>query len=758
MAGTTVAVVLGAVGFLPLFGGPGYESSLASGLVAPAAAAVATAIDAAERRAAPLEGIVRGVCSGAFMAAIALAIATIHGVRAGMCDPLGGIVFFLITAGVGSLLGGVWGAVAGEAVAQAFPGGRHRALCAALACAGPLAGIGISLLRFYASPIIFAFDPFFGYFSGTLYDTAIDLPNEICTYRAGSAAVLVGAVLVAAAMQRKVGGRLFVARPRDNPRAFACLVSGSLLFGVQAAIAAEGSNLGHTQSARSLAAALGGRAFGDRCDIVYPDVLTEGQANLLVRDCEEQLTTDEAQLGARLRGRITVYEFSDAAQKRKLMGAGSTSIAKPWRREVYVQLAAYPHPVLGHEIAHVVAGTFARGLFRIGGAMLPNPGLIEGVAMVASPDDDALTDVQWARAMLVSDLLPSSHELFSLGFLSLSAQRSYTAAAAFVQWVEIRWGLSALHRWYAGASIESLTGSSFEALDRDFRSWLQMQAPSPEADRYAQAAFARPSVWQRKCPHWVDSLVEAGIRCRDSHRWEQSEKCFAQAVAVDPGDWDARLDLALVAKSRGEPDAEERLTEIYTGKTTPQTTRDRAEEALADAALVRGDDAAARQIYLSIAARTPNEDLARTLEVKALSVESELARRAITDLLLDPDHRPNDPWIGALSLGRWEGATESPLAQYLVGRNLMLHESWARAADHLDRAMSSEAPTNLIGRELVRDRAICACVSNDRQAIDRIEQLLHSDASPYARPGDGRKEWVLRLLDRCGGPSSGTPR
>ena len=38
------------------------------------------------------------------------------------------------------------------------------------------------------------------------------------------------------------------------------------------------------------------------------------------------------------------------------MGAADTYIAKPWRREVYVQAAGYPHPVLGHELMHVLAG------------------------------------------------------------------------------------------------------------------------------------------------------------------------------------------------------------------------------------------------------------------------------------------------------------------------------------------------------------------------------------------------------------------
>ena len=55
-----------------------------------------------------------------------------------------------------------------------------------LALLAPIGGILLSLLRFYCSPMVFAFDPFFGYFSGTLYDTRVDAGVSLWTYRVGS--------------------------------------------------------------------------------------------------------------------------------------------------------------------------------------------------------------------------------------------------------------------------------------------------------------------------------------------------------------------------------------------------------------------------------------------------------------------------------------------------------------------------------------------------------------------------------------------
>lgn len=58
------------------------------------------------------------------------------------------------------------------------------------------------------------------------------------------------------------------------------------------------------------------------------------------------------------------------------------------------------------------------------GGVLPNPGLIEGLAVATSPDDDELTDEQWARAMMDLKIDPSGWlALEPLGIACLARQR-----------------------------------------------------------------------------------------------------------------------------------------------------------------------------------------------------------------------------------------------------------------------------------------------------------------------------------------------
>jgi hypothetical protein len=744
-------VLLAAIGFLPLFGGPGYEMCVASGVVLPTAAAIAAALElSATPDVAPLTAVARGVGLGAILAGIAYVTALLHGLRAGICDFTGGTLLFVLTAAAGALLGGLWGAVVAESCRRRK---RRRLWCVLLGVAGPLGGIAVSVARFYGSPMVFGYDPFFGFFSGALYDTVVDVRPELWTYRAGTLATLTGAALVASALLRTNDGRLAFRPMRANGPVMVRLALGVVALATSLAITAKGPALGHWQTAASIASALGGRASGPRCDVVYPDSLLAPQAALLVRDCEDELAADEKRLGTHLEGRLTAFVFRDADEKRRLMGAADTSIAKPWRREVYVQMSGFPHPVLGHEIAHVVSGSFARGPFRVAGALdgvWANPGLIEGTAVATSPDDDELTDAQWARAMMDNGILPSIRDLFSLGFLGENASKSYTVAGAFVSWVMDRWGAATLRAWYGGGSIEALTGQSWGALDAQFRDLLRTLPMPAEATAYARAKFERPSVWARTCPHAVDALDRRGDRCRDEHRFAKAVQFYDQALGRDPHDWHAQLDRARVRTTfLDEERGRQELGTIAADEKVPRTVRDRAEESLADDDLVHERDAPAGETYRRLAGRTLDEDVARTLEVKALSLGNPPARRAILDLLIGEPGRPVDTWLGALTLGTWAEETHEPLASYLVGKNLALHEQYERAAFWLDRALASDVPTARVGRELLRQRAIVACALADRDAMLRVKDAVEAPGSAFEGSSGGRKEWVLRLVERC---------
>lgn len=733
---------MGAVGFLPLFDGPGYEQSLATGLLVPSTAAIAVAL---AKDATPLARVGRGVLLGLALAGISLLTAIGHGLRVGICEWWGALLYFALTAGLGCVMGGVWGAVVGELR-------RRRWLTVLLAIAGPLGCALISVGRFVTSPMIFAYDPFVGYFSGTLYDTVIDAGTPMLTYRLGSFCTVMAVVLFASVMERTDRGVRLVLRDARSRWRGALAVVATL---TSTAIIVAGSWLGHFSTVASITKNLGAEKHGARCDVVYPSTTREQEANLLVKDCEEELAFVEKRLGARGPARVRAFFFRDPDDKKRQMGAAHTYIAKPWREEVYLQMGGYPHPVLGHELAHVVAGSFGRGPFRISGGLgglLPNPGLIEGVAVAASPDDEDLTDAQWARAMLDIGILPNMQRVFSLSFLGDASAKSYTLAGAFVSWVGGRWGFDVVRAWFGGGDIEALTHLDWAALDREFRASLAALPLPPEAASFAKAKFARPGIFGRKCPHLVDSLRHDADVCRDTQRFEEAIKLYREVLVKDRNDFASQNAVAAVERRHGDRQKGERELLAMANAddaTVPRIYRDRAEETLADADLVEGQFLTAAERYDGIAKRTVDEDVARTLEVKALGARDPAARLAIKALLLGDEKHGPDIYLGGVELGEWSPNDTSGLAQYLIGRNLVGRGFFEYGGATLDAALTHDLPTLRIRRETVRQRAVAACALDDQAALAKEKALIEGPNDPFVGAAGGRRESTLSMIARC---------
>ena len=247
-------------GFIPQFAGPGYEAALAAGLVLPALSALAAAFDLRGRRVPPLEAFGRGMSIGACGAGLGLCLVLAHGLRVGFCDALWGVELYLLGPFPGALLAGVWGASIGLVAAPGRALARRPALLAIAALGAPLGGIAVSLLRFYTSPMVFAFDPFFGYFSGPLYDTVIDPFATLATYRIGTGLTLLALGGAAAHFDEALRFTGLARQPWLSGVALAALATSlGLLY--------HGAAFGHYSTRASIEAALGQALSGERCDV-----------------------------------------------------------------------------------------------------------------------------------------------------------------------------------------------------------------------------------------------------------------------------------------------------------------------------------------------------------------------------------------------------------------------------------------------------------------------------------------------------------
>lgn len=747
IAASITVVFFSAVGLLPLLDGPGYEVSLVAGLYLPFVVGILTALQVSDAHPEPLDAFCRGVANGALLSGVAYAVVLVHGFRSGFCDVLEGTANFALGPAIGALMAGAWGAVAGE-----MARGRKRrwtriSAAVSLAMFAPVLSIALSVVRFYSSPMIFAYDPFVGYFSGTLYDTIVDL-SGLVTYRAGSAASLFACFVAALHLGHDEQGRLAyqaIGRP-------GLLLFGALSAAGSVACTLSGDRLGHWQTAASIDEALGAAVSGERCDVVYPRAMPVEEARRFARDCDAHVVAGEKWLGGSGPPRIKAYLFESAGQKQRLMGAANTYIAKPWRAEVYLQNKDYPHRVLGHEVAHVLAAPYGRGPFAVAGShggLVPNPGLIEGLAVAAAPKDGDLTAAEWAKTMKDLDILPSLERLFALGFLGENSSRAYTVSGAFVGYIHAEFGADAVTSWYGGAELPQVTNKSWAELESAWHAELDRLEVSEAALAQAKARFDRPAIFGRRCPRVVDACRHRARRLADRGDELGAIEQYARAAELDPENADLRTSMAaLRARVDEEADARRELEEIASSESVPRHMRDYALEVLADLDLVAGRSKDAVRRYADVASRLVDEGHLRTLEVKSYAASNEAARPAIIALLLGQGERLPDRATANELLGAWgERAPEDGLPHYLLGRFYLGEGDYERAASRLDTALERKQPIARVQVEAERLRIVAACARGNRDAAHRwyARYVSHPEVPP------ARKQASARLVARCSG-------
>ena len=462
-----------------------------------------------------------------------LLVITLNALRVKNCDLLEGLAFYLvlpvISVTVAAATGTLWGTLTSRPWLSTL--GAMSTL---------LASVAWGVYRFIDAPAIFAYDPFVGYFPGALYDGTVSVGGTLLLYRLHNLAWLAGALLLAAALFEPLDLRLRLRRPAGRwlLAAAPCLLLGLGMF------LARG-HIGFAISAEQVAAELGGVRQTEHFTIHYPREMAEADVVLLAQDHEFRHAQLKQYLGVSPAS-IRSFIFASSAQKRRLMGAGRTFVAKPWRREVYLQQRGFPHEVLKHELAHVFAGEFGDPLFGVSlrweWAPLPHPrfsvGLIEGVAVAADwrPHDES-TGHQYAAALKRLGLAPPLASLFGAGFLTHAPGRAYTLAGSFCRRLVELYGVEKLRRVYrSGGDFLGVYGLPLQTLLAAWSTWLEGQTVPPETLELCRERYRRRSIIRRVCGHEVASLIERADELMSSRRHDEALGVMARICSFEPGD------------------------------------------------------------------------------------------------------------------------------------------------------------------------------------------------------------------------------
>jgi tetratricopeptide (TPR) repeat protein len=737
--------------FVPLLAVHGVESALGMGLLLPPwVAATAASYTLHNRSSRGVDLMLRAIGAGLVIWALPAAILALNALRVRQCAPGEGLAFVVLGPAVGSALSASVGVWLGGATTRA-------AIAPWVAATIPIGAALLGLWTFYATPAVHIFGAFAGYFPGAIYDDLVRLPTRYLTFRASVLVAVLALVVLFDAFWNPDAGSLDF-RGRARHRLGTVLATAGALA-VVAASYWHGDDLGHWVSTDYVVERLGKTEQGRHCIVHMPRETRPEDARRLLEDCDFHVERARRLSGVRSEEHVTAYFFRSQNEKKELIGIGRTLIAKPWRREVYLQWAGWPDPVLGHEIVHAVLSEAGRGPFAVAstvGGLIPNPGIIEGAAVALAWDiRDDLDPDQWSRIMLDRGELPPAEAIMSVRFSSLPARRAYMAAGSLIRFLIVNRGMDALLDAYGRGRVDALG-----ELESKWHGYLAKVAVTPRERGVAEVALAQPSIFSAVCPHTLAQL-RANLHGDDAAGDDARmlETCRA-ILDIDAAEAQARAALVgALARSGNLDEARSELDGLRAAMNAPKPSVAAALEAFADAKWTLGRYDEAATLYDELLALPRTDGPSRQSEVKKLALSGDPSER---DLL----HQ--------LMLGRTSSAVAVHIAQalsemrgdglgpYLEARQLVRESQYALALPLLQEAKRRGLPTLRLERELSRlfgvtlfalgryDESAAAWKERDwinRAAGTEAERWL--ERIEYAKTG--------RISPKLGGPSSAPP-
>jgi FimV-like protein len=623
---------------------------------------------------------------------IPLVLIGLNAFRVQTCDVLTGLWYFLWLPMASAALSAGLGVACGAMVKGEW---RWAALWPWVVVLGIVAW---RVYRFYAAPPAFFYSILIGYFPGNLYDEEVALLSAFYWARAAQAFGVCGLLAACAAFfdpnTQTVSFRRktlwTVPRKRQAAAAAVCLFAVLILV-------SQSSRLGITHDASDLARMLGRTHASAHAIIHFPAAsVSDADVAILADDHDFRYAQVVRDLDVADREKISSFVFADPDAKFRAMGARNVHMAKPWRREIYLNATPFPHGTLRHEIAHIIAGDFGSSIFRIsaksvfGIPVFVNVGLIEGIAVAAAwPLGDDLTPHQSVKAIWQLGNAPPVSRLLSPSFFAFSGARSYTISGSFVRWLLDTRGPTPLKILYqTGGDFESAYGASETALIEAWQAFIQTVDISQSDVERVRERFRQKSIFARPCAHAVARWREQAEDAFVKNEFDQAASILQKLCREVPNEPLYWLDLAGVYTEAGDHD---RARTILDGlaSDTDHSSSVRAQALLDSSRLAAQKNNWPEVIRLLDQALTfpVTDDERRTLEIyREVAVGDRPAYAPLRVMLFDPKHDnlPARTGYAAIAVAN---DPQSPLAHYLLGRYLSGLTMPDAAAQMLKRAL-----------------------------------------------------------------------
>jgi len=684
-------VVLGLT-FVPLVGTLGYESSLVLSPLFSLLGILVVTRDLNEERGRDETSSVRRlgrlVASGARELSALLGVAVLALVAGGFwqrsCDTAGGLLFFLIGPVCSAAMGWVSG-LCGASFAR-----RHWQQVA-LGLLPPVVCFVIAVRRLYAEPVVFAYDPFWGYFSGSVYDENVPIEATYLWFRGYNVLVAAAALLAWTALVDPATLRWRRALPGGRGARLRLAIAGAatvaaLVVGLQPA------RVGFSATTETLTRVLTLKRATEHFVIHYaPRSSTMREIDWVAAEHEFAWSRLEGILATTPDTPIHSFIFESAAHKRALMGAGQAQIAAPWRSHVYLNAGPGLSGGLHHELAHVFGAAFGDPVLGVS----PKLGLVEGLATAMAPVSRYRLDLHDQAAVMDRlDKRPPLSALMGLGFWTSASSHAYTTAGSFCLWLLETRGVEEFKRLYGSfASFEEIYGEPLAELEK---SWVASLRARPiraeDVDALAQR-FRRRSVFERPCAHRIARLVEKSRLANERGRPDEGIEPIRTLCELEPESPEHRLHLAdQLARGGLFAAANDALDEAGAMVDLTVSTEARISERRGDVALFLGDLGRARKAYDAALELPLDEAHVRGLQLRRLAANDRELAVLIADYYA---HFDNEDTSLVRAVARIHIAHVvrditgyGALGSYLIGRQLLNVQRYEQAIRPFERSLN----------------------------------------------------------------------
>lgn len=590
--------------------------------------------------------------------ALAVVVAGLVGaanaLRVQNCDLASGALIYLWLA-----LGAVPTAAALALVSVAARPGRGAYL---VALAVVLVSYGGTLQFLATQPAITAYNSFFGYFAGSIYDEALQ-PVSIHAwfrgYTVAAAAAAVGLVVLRAPH-----------RAQDRALFGLAAVAAATLFAYR-------GELGLERNRAYVERALGGRMETAHFEIYFDaGALDETERRLLASDHEARFAEVRQLLGVQAPARkLRSFVYANREQKGALMGARNTLFAKVWLGEMQLLWSGLGDSMLVHELTHLMlaesAGNWMGLPTRFG---VPLNGVLEGAANAVEWAAEERDDHAWAAAIVrLGKGVPVAELMSPVGFWRRQGDTVYTLSGSFIRWLIETKGAPKFLAVYRSGDPRAVYGRDWSELEASWRTFLAAYPLTEDELDAASFRFDRQSVFEKRCARTIASRFEEVSSHLARGADGAATKCLEQILTDDPSNLLYKMRVAgLLRRAGGEARAEVLAVEVASDARATRSQRGEAARVAGDMAWSRGDLAGATIRFREALSLTPASGGRRALGVRLQAIaEAEERPRAAEAIRRYLGAEGPALAVSTAELAEAVAAEQSQVARYLLAVRLL---------------------------------------------------------------------------------------